>query len=144
MSTTVKQNVDHWLRGSVQGMKSMRLLMKGNQRVFAMFAGHLALEKMLKALCAVRGNPNAWGHDLLRLANIAGLGQSLSFAQKTELSTITGFNIEGRYNDYRNNFEKQCTEAFVRTWASTITVWYKYLKTIVLKERVNLPNNTTV
>ena len=65
---TRKQHVDYWLNGAAENMKDMRAALKSKRRTNAMFCGHLAVEKMLKALCAVRGKRIYREHNLLKLA----------------------------------------------------------------------------
>jgi len=138
---TRKQHVDYWLRGALENMKDMRTAIKGSRRTMAMFCGHLAVEKMLKGLCAVR-NIEVWReHELVKLARKSGLDATLSTDQRKDLATITSFNIEARYDDIKLRFHETCTPQFVAEWSRKITDWYKYLKTIVLHERAALPNN---
>ena len=147
MSTpTVKQHVDHWLKGSTEAMKTMRSLLNKKNRTYAMFFGHLAIEKMLKAVCAVRRVPvptaGARGHDLVYIAGICGL--ILTPQQTIELTTIKVFNIEARYDDYKQRFHALCTPQYVKIWTAVITAWYKDLKSTVTSERAVLPNNTPI
>lgn len=138
---TRKQHVDYWLRSAAENMKDMRAAMKSKRRTMAMFCGHLALEKMLKALCAVRGINILREHKLLNLAKTAGLSHVLSDEQEDELINISSFNIEARYDDYKLRFHARCAPAYVKLWSKKITVWYKNLKRIILQERALLPNN---
>jgi len=138
---TRKQHVDYWLRGASENMKDMRGAIKIKRRAMAMFCGHLAVEKMLKGLCAVR-DVEVWrDHKLLILADNAGLTDLLSDEQLTELATITGFNIEARYDDTKRRFYDICTPKYITKWSKIITAWYKFLKLIILQERAILPNN---
>ena len=88
---TRKQHVDYWLHGASENMKDMRGAIKSKRRVMAMFCGHLAVEKMLKGLCAVRDIEVWRDHKLLNLADNAGLISSLTGEQLNELATITSF-----------------------------------------------------
>ena len=142
MGMTVKQHVDYWLKGSAENMADMRSNLKSKRRVMALFCGHLALEKMLKALCAVRNIQIVQIHKLADLADKAGL--NLTIAQRGEFISITGFNIAARYDDYKMIFHKQCTPKYTAIWVKCISAWYKQLKPIVVQERLNLPNNTQV
>jgi HEPN domain-containing protein len=140
---TLKQNVDYWRKGSAEAMRTMRTLLSKKNSTYAMFFGHLALEKILKAVCAVRRIPiptaGAKGHDLVYIAGKCGL--VLTAQQIIELTTIKAFNIEARYDDYKQRFHALCTPQYVKTWVAVITSWYKDLKTIVINERTFLPNN---
>ena len=138
---TRKQHVDYWLHSATENLKDMRSAIKSKRRTNAMFCGHLAVEKMLKALCAVRNVPIVREHKLLILAKDTGLLTQLSATEQQELLTITSFNIEARYDDYKRRFHAICTPHYVDTWSKVISRWYKTIKPIVLKERSALPNN---
>jgi len=138
---TRKQHVDYWLHGASESMKDMRGAIKSKRRTNAMFCGHLAVEKMLKGLCAVRNIDIQREHKLIKLATISGLISTLTDAQEDELINITSFNIEARYDDFKMRFHATCTPQYVDEWSKKITAWYKNLKKIILQERALLPNN---
>jgi HEPN domain-containing protein len=142
MSLTVKQHVDFWLKSASENMVDMRSNLKSKRRVAALFFGHLAIEKTLKALCAAKQANIPFDHKLLKLAKEAGL--ILSIIQETELGVITSFNINARYDDYKQRFHQLCTPQYTAKWTATINTWYKYLKPLVVQERAKLPNNSPV
>jgi hypothetical protein len=113
-----------------------------------MFAGHLAVEKVLKANCAAKMVPvSKWahgtkGHNLSYLASLCGV--SLTTAQQSELITITSFNIEARYDDVKRRFYALCTPKFAAQWAAKISALCKRLKQNALDEKAKLPNNKQV
>ena len=141
---TVKQQVDYWLAGSYESLDTMRALIKSKKNPEALYFGHLAIEKMLKALCSVRRVQKRYifGHDLKLLADRANFWAMLTTVQQTELARITAFNIEGRYDDYKRKFKAQCTPQYTAQWAKVIEGWCKELKKLVVEERALLPNNT--
>ena len=138
---TRKQHVDYWLHSAAENLKDMRSAIKSKRRVNAMFCGHLAIEKMLKALCAVSNVPIEREHKLLVLAKDSGYITQLSATERQELLTITSFNIEARYDDYKRRFNAICTPQYVDIWSKIISQWYKKVRAIVLHERSALPNN---
>jgi len=138
---TRKQHVDYWLHGAAESLKDMRSALKGKRRTNAMFCGHLAVEKILKALCAVRNVNIEREHKLLKLAKDSGYITVLSTTEQQELLTITSFNLEARYDDYKRRFHAICTPQYVDTWSKVISRWYKEVKTLVIQERATLPSN---
>ena len=142
MSFTAKGQVDYWLKLSKESLLDMRAALRSGRRVNALFCGHLAVEKMLKAICAVRRVPlnQIWGHNLLSLTNKANI--TLSIQQVTELSTISGFNLAARYDDHKRQFATICTSQYAQKWAAVIEAWCSSLGQTVLQERAVLPNNT--
>ena len=145
MKMTLKQHVDYWLKLSNDSILDMRAAYRSGRRTNALFCGHLAIEKTLKAFCAVRLVPaqNIWGHSLFKLASSAGLWEQLSATQQTELATITTFNIEARYDGYKRHFAQLCTPPFTKQWVAVIETWYSNLKQQILTERALLPNNVS-
>ena len=144
MSLTLKGHVDYWIKLSSESLLDMRAAVRSGRRTNALFCGHLAVEKVLKALCAVRRVPanQIWGHNLYKLADAAGLWAGLSDAQKVELATITTFNIEARYDDYKRQFSILCTKQYVQQWVLVVETWCGNLKQTIIQERALLPNNT--
>ena len=144
MSMTLKQQVDYWLSGANESLLDMRAAIRSGRRANGLFCGHLALEKMLKAVCAVRLVPidKIWGHKLHILAKEAGI--KLSNSQLNELLTITTFNIEARYSSRKEQFKAICTPQYVKQWSQVIEQWCKELKECVLNERALLPNKKRV
>ncbi|QQR81449.1 MAG: HEPN domain-containing protein [Deltaproteobacteria bacterium] len=74
----------------------------------------MAIEKLLKAIHAVVQNDHAPPiHNLLRLAKLGNLALNLS--QEEQLVTITSFNIEGRYPDFKKVFVKNVLRNILMT-----------------------------
>ena len=142
MSLTAKGQVDYWLKLSKESLLDMRSAQRNRRRINAMFCGHLAVEKMFKALCAVRLVPanQIWGHSLVALAQKANF--PLTTQQVLELGTITSFNLMARYDDHKRQFAKICTPVYAKTWSIIIETWYIELKQLVTHERESLPNRT--
>jgi HEPN domain-containing protein len=92
-------------------MQQAQYLFKGKNYPWALFVGHIVVEKLLKAYYVKNNDVNTpYVHDLLRIAEKANL--TLSEEQKNFLDTLTSFNIKARYDDYKLNFYKMCTKGF--------------------------------
>lgn len=140
---TRKQHVDYWTKSAAENMRDMRAAIKSKRRTNALFCGHLAIEKMLKGLCAAKDVRVYAEHKLLVLADNAGIAAQLSVIQKTELATITGFNIQARYDDYKRRFSALCTPEYTNEWSGKISRWYKDLRILVEEERKLLPDKAS-
>jgi HEPN domain-containing protein len=85
------------------------------------------VEKLLKAYYVkVKNEYPPLIHNLLRLAEIANI--SLDEGKKAELATITAFNIQARYDDYKMSFQNKCTQEFTEQWIDKlkeIRLWIK-------------------
>ncbi len=87
----------------------LHLIEKGDF-TWALFIGHIVIEKLLKAWHVQNTSDNIppFIHDLVRLTEKGGL--SLSENQKDILDTITTFNLRARYDDYKMEFHKKSTK----------------------------------
>lgn len=107
--------MNYWIDSSNNDYDTIYILFSGKKYTWSLFVGHLVIEKLLKALYSKmnKNTPHApKSHDLSYLALKIPL--ELTEEQETLLNTITRFNIDGRYDDYKNNFYNLCTEEYTR------------------------------
>lgn len=96
----------------------------------ALFFGHLALEKLLKALCVQKNSDHAPPiHSLNRLAKVAGLEMDQKI--EDDFIMITAFHIESRYPDYKRSFRYKCTREFTIMNMTTIKWYFKWFKSLL-------------
>ncbi len=114
-----------WLESSDQNYETMQHLMLSKDYAWALFLGHLVIEKILKAhYVKVHQKHPLFIHDLLRLANKIGL--DLTEQQKEWLDEITTFNLNTRYDNYKNEFRLRCTYEYTADWMikiETLRTW---------------------
>ena len=104
----------------------MGSLFKNGHYVWALFLGHLILEKILKALYVKRVDTNIpFTHNLAKIAEEAGL--PLIEKQKDLLDEVTTFNIKARYPDYKGRFYKKATRRFTEKYIVKIKDFRKWL-----------------
>jgi len=78
----------------------MQRIFSAGEYAWALFLGHLAIEKLLKACCARQLGSNVPKiHDLTRLAKRAGL--SLTAEQEDCLDRLTMLQVNVRYHEER-------------------------------------------
>ena len=105
----------------------MQNLYKSKDYSWSLFPGHLVIEKLLKAFYVKNRQEHLIPiHDLTRIAAKAGLECSDDILN--QLDTITTFNINARYDDFRQNFFFMCTELFTKSWINQITELRKWIK----------------
>jgi HEPN domain-containing protein len=93
--------------------------------------GHLAVEKILKAVYVVRKGEHApYSHNLERLAVLSGI--DLTDDMSAQLEKITRYNIESRYPDDKLEFRKLCTEEFTKGELSKIEEIFKWLRSMLM------------
>lgn len=117
MDKTNKTN--YWRRLSDNDWIVAGHLMEKGDYPYALFFGHLTLEKMLKALfVAVNDETPPMTHRLVYLAAKCGL--DLTDAQAELLEIVTDFNLEARYPDEHLSFHNRCTKPFATDYMRRI------------------------
>ena len=123
--------MNYWIESSDEDYDTMMYMKAGKKNTWCLFMGHLVIEKLLKALYA-KNNKNApyapKSHDLLHLAEKTEL--KLTDRQEDLLDTITRFNMNARYDDYKKEFYLKCTDEYTSQQLKNIEevrVWLKNL-----------------
>jgi HEPN domain-containing protein len=117
----------YWFDEAEEALRVADHLIEKGDYSYALFFGHLAVEKELKGLHAIKQGQHAPPiHNLLRLAKAAGLEPSES--QIELLVRITAFNIEARYPDPQRDFRRSCTAEYVAEQMATIREVMAWLK----------------
>lgn len=108
--------VAYWKDSSEKDFRTMKNLLISGDYNWAMFLGHLVIEKLLKASYTKIHRKHAiHGHDLLRLASISGI--ELDSVKEEWLDRITTFNVNVRYDNYKQDFYMLCTKDFALEWS---------------------------
>jgi len=129
---TKEEIIQFWLDSSDKDFKTMEHLYSAGDYMWSLFIGHLVIEKLLKAYYIRKKDENyPMIHNLLRIAENAGL--DLNEEQQTFFSTVTGFNINARYDDYKQSFYRKCTNEFAATWIEKIKNQRTWIKNLLLK-----------
>ncbi len=124
--------VKYWVDSSDNDLSTMNHLFEKKDYHWSLFIGHLVVEKLLKAYYVQNiSNHPPRIHNLLRLAEKSDL--ALSEKQKDFLTTVTAFNLGARYDDYKMEFYKTCTQEFTKEWISEIKGFRKWIKKELLK-----------
>jgi len=122
----IKKITEHWKESSQQDYKTMLNLFKSGDYNWALFIGHLVIEKLLKALYVKHKRTHAvMGHDLLRLSK--GTDIKLTDEQEDLLDRLTTFNINARYDNYKQEFYRLCTKDFAEEWKGKIEILREWL-----------------
>jgi HEPN domain-containing protein len=138
---TLKQHVDAWLETADESIQTMRVLLKGKRYKEAMYFGHLAIEKMFKAVLACQDKRIKYTHNLVKLAGLCDM--VLTDDLLAELDDINKFNTAGKYTKKKTLIYKQCQDSKYRTkWVGIINKWYKELRKQVIALRGELPDRT--
>lgn len=120
------RKIAYWVTSAENDWKVAGHLFEKGDYPYALFFGHLTLEKVLKALYAAitQDNPPLT-HRLVLLADKTGL--HLSDEQLDLLEAVTDFNLEARYPDEKFSFHKRCNKEFAQQYLARIEEMMKWL-----------------
>lgn len=122
-----KTIISHWIINSDDDFDTMIALPNAKRYSWSLFLGHLVIERLLKAYYVkVNDDYPPYIHNLLRLAKESKI--NITEDLKYKLTTISAFNINARYDDYKNSFQKKCTPKFTLDWINIIKeirLWIK-------------------
>lgn len=126
-----KINIDnifnHWLDTSDGDFNTMIHLYDSKDYHWALFIGHLVIEKLLKALIVKQIKNHApFSHDLRRLAKLTNIDFDKEYI--IWLDVISTFNLNARYDSYKKDFYKKCTPEFSTIWISNIRTLREWIK----------------
>lgn len=131
-------NIDlmkYWLESSDRDYEAMKKNFEIQQFTWSLFIGHLCIEKLLKGLYAKNNIESPYtikSHNLLALAEKCNI--NLTNVDIEKLKIITQFNISARYEDYKNEFYKLCTEEYTKEQIVKIEEVRLWLKELLEKK----------
>lgn len=124
--------IKYWIDGAEDDFGTMITMFDSKRYSWSLFIGHLMIEKLLKAyFVKVKSDYPPFIHNLLRLAEKADLG--LTDDKREQLVTITAFNINARYDDYKMSFKKQCTPEYTSEWVDKMIELRLWIKMLILQ-----------
>lgn len=125
--------IEYWKNSSDRDYVSMIKNYEVKQYTWALFIGHLTLEKLLKAIYAKVNKDNPYPpkiHNLNILAQRCNL--DLDERKSKILMICNSFNISARYEDYKNEFYERCTEEYTSEQIKNIEEVRIWLKEILM------------
>lgn len=121
----VKQ-VQNWLDIVQDDMDMAQISFSKRKYSYVAFFCQQAVEKAFKACIQAKGEFPPKIHNLLVLAEKAGLSDSFDAEGKKFLATLTEFAIEARYPDQKAEVSARCTKVMVEGLlkkAKEMTAW---------------------
>jgi len=117
----VEKIYQYWLSSSDKDYEVLLNLFQSRHYQWALFLGHIVVEKLLKAYFVKRFGTHApYSHDLRLLARKCEI--ELPDNMALQLDVITSFNINARYDSFKEDFQKRCTPEFSNEWMNNIKV----------------------
>ncbi|MCL5422230.1 MAG: HEPN domain-containing protein [Nitrospirae bacterium] len=122
-----QKTVAYWTEGAKYDLSVANAMLRAKKYPYALFMGHLALEKLLKALVVKRTMKHApFTHSLPYLAEKSGV----RFPEHVQirLREFMEFHFEGRYPDAHKAFYKKCTRDFTSKNLKAVKEVFKWIK----------------
>lgn len=105
----------------------MNFLFRENKFAYGLFFGQLGLEKLFKAVYLIKKDgPPPYVHNLAYLAGKCDLDIDKDLEE--DLKEISSFNINARYDDYKESFYKRANKEFSHKYLLKIKAIEKWLK----------------
>ncbi len=122
----VKSAIKYWTTIAKHDYETMTFLFKGKKYSDSLFFGHIALEKILKALVVKEtGEQAPYTHNLILLMKITF--PELLSEYKDLLNDVNDFNIRSRYPEQKLEFYKKCTPTYTKKYYQKIAETYTFL-----------------
>lgn len=123
----VNKTVQYWLEGAEYDMGVADAMFKTRKYPYALFMGHLALEKLLKALAVKNTQKHTpYTHSLEKLAKKS----KINIPEETliKLREFMEFHFEARYPDEQKAFYEKCNRLYTREKFKEIKEVFEWLK----------------
>lgn len=125
--TNIEKVINHWITTADNDYSTMINLYNSKDYHWSLFIGHIVIERLLKAKYVEIHNEHApLTHDLRKLSKLSNI--ELEQHHKDWLDTITAFNLNARYDSYKQAFYKKCTPEYTKLWIENIKKITKWIK----------------
>ncbi len=127
MEFDVEKTVAYWLEGAEYDLGVAEAMYQTEKFPYALFIGHLALEKLLKALVVkTTGEHAPYTHSLPSLVDKFTFEVPQEIKKK--LKRFMEFYFESRYPEEQKIFYKKCTRKFTEDSLKQIKEIFAWLK----------------
>jgi len=128
---TKDEHIKYWRESAQHDLESAEIIFDSGRYDWCLYVGHLALEKILKALFVEKNNNSIPPkiHNLVRLAELSKI--ELNDDQKFLLDKINDFNIQTRYPDYNLEFYKRCNAEYASEHMNKIKEFYTWFNSLL-------------
>lgn len=127
MKFDIEKTVTYWKEGAEYDLEVAESLLQSGKYPYALFFGHLALEKLLKALVVKQTGKHAdYTHSLPLLAGKLKMELPAEISEK--LAGFMEFYFESRYPEAQREFYKKCAPDFARKNLEEVRKVFKWFR----------------
>ncbi len=122
-----KKTISYWLEGAKYDLGVADAMFESRKYPYALFMGHLALEKLLKAFVVKNTKVHApFSHSLPYLAEKSEV--KIPEAMMIKLREFMEFHLEARYPDADKAFYKKCTKTYTADKLKELKGIFKWIE----------------
>jgi HEPN domain-containing protein len=123
----IGKTVSYWIESAKYDLGVANAMFKARKYPYALFMGHLGLEKLLKALAVKQTKTHApFSHSLPYLAERSGI--NVPEPIQVKLREFMEFHFEARYPDANRVFYKKCTKGYTGARLKEIKEVFKWVR----------------
>jgi len=123
----IEKTASYWLEGAKYDMGVANAMFRSKKYPYALFMGHLSLEKLLKAFVVKHTKAHApFSHSLPYLVEKSGVKVPEKILIK--LREFMEFHFEGRYPDANKAFYKKCSRVYTSKKLKEIKEVFKWVR----------------
>ena len=112
---TREEKVQYWIDIADYDLETAEAMYNTGRWLYVAFMCHQVIEKTLKAYwTAKRDDDPPYIHNHKRLAEGCGLYEFMTEEQKDFIATISTFNIQARYPEYKDQLARALTKSVCR------------------------------
>ena len=112
---TIEEKVQYWIDIADYDFETAEAMYNTGRWLYVAFMCHQVIEKTLKAYwTAKRDDDPPYIHNHKRLAEGCGLYELMTGEQKDFIATISTFNIQARYPEYKDQLARTLTKSVCR------------------------------
>ena len=123
----IQKTVSYWIEGAEYDLRVANAMFRSKKYPYALFMGHLSLEKLLKAFVVKYTKAHApFSHSLPYLVEKSGVKVPEKILIK--LREFMEFHFEARYPDANKAFYKKCTKVYTNQKLKEIKEVFKWVR----------------
>ena len=122
-----------WIERAKYDLDTAEDMFTSGRYLYVAFMCQEAIEKILKGIIVENGGEVLRTHNLVRLAESAGMYNEMADENKDFLADLTPFAIESRYGDYRNRLSEIIGRKMARNYLDKTKEMYKWIKKRIKK-----------
>lgn len=126
----IEKIINYWLKSAENDFEVAKSLFKNNYYLYSLFFCHLTIEKILKALVVKTTVKHApYTHNLSELAEKSGM--ELNKDKLDFLDSLTNFNLEARYPDFKFEAYKKVDKNLAENYLNITQEIYLWIKKMI-------------